>query len=198
MSTMKIGERHDWVNDSNEWARHSLTSRNVWFSAISPLPTARTARSCSKRYLQGLYSTWVSWLYTGSDMHVGAFVLGATLALGIGHAVCQEYSVKAVDVDTGKALSGMPITLRYDCSYTGTGKGIKAHCKFIQRKTGSDGVAHFPEAGSLGKIDDIFSLPITYGAVCCDIQPGKFPGIGKITFKRRTISEMMHWIFVGD
>ena len=148
--------------------------------------------------LQDLFSTWVAWLYTGSDMHVGAFVLGATLALGVGDAACQEYSVKAVDVGTGKALSGMPITLRYDCSYTGTGIGIKAHCKFIQRKTGLDGVAHFPEAGSLGKIDDIFSLPVTYGAVCCDIQPAKFPGIGTITFKRRTISEMMHWIFVGD
>jgi hypothetical protein len=90
-------------------------------------------------------------------MQVAALALGATLVLGVGHSACQEYSVKAVDVDTGKALSGMPITLRYDCSYTGTGIDIKAHCKFIQRKTGSDGLAHFPEAGSLEAVVNFYS-----------------------------------------
>ncbi len=39
----------------------------------------------------------------------------------------------------------------------------------LQRKTGPDRLAHFPEAGSLHGIDDIFSLPIAYGAVCCDL-----------------------------
>jgi hypothetical protein len=103
----------------------------------------------------------------------------------------------AVDVDTGKPLSGMPITLRYDCTYTGTGIQTKARCKFIQRKTGADGLAHFPEAGSLRDIDDIFALPITYGAVCCDISKPQIPGTGTIKFKHRSLSEMMHWIFVG-
>jgi hypothetical protein len=110
----------------------------------------------------------------------------------------QEYSVRAMDVDTGKTLADIPITLRYDCTYTGTGIATKAHCKFIQRRTGSDGLAHFPEAGSLKQIDDIFSLSITYGAVCCDITKPDIPGVGTIKFKQRTIGEMMHWIFVGD
>jgi hypothetical protein len=114
------------------------------------------------------------------------------------YAIGQEYSVRAVDADTGKALTEIPITLRYDCTYTGTGLNVKAHCKFIQRRTGSDGVARFPEAGSLHQIDDIFSLPITYGAICCDITKPEIPGMGTIQFKRRSIGEMMHWIFVGD
>ena len=75
---------------------------------------------------------------------------------------------------------------------------MKVHCKVIQRKTGADGFAHFPEAGSLHEIDDIFSLPIAYGAVCCDISKPQIPGIGTIKFKRRSLNEMMHWIFVGD
>lgn len=126
-------------------------------------------------------------------MQRATLILGTALSLGLGHAACQEYSVKAVDVDSGKPLSGIPITLRYDCTYAG-----KAGCKFIQRKTGLDGLAHFPEAGSLRDIDDIFSLPITYGAVCCDISKPQIPGTGTIKFKHRSLSEMMHWIFVGD
>lgn len=109
----------------------------------------------------------------------------------------QEYTVRAVDADSGNPLKGMPITLRYDCVYTGSGLKLKANCKFIQRKTGADGLAHFPEAGSLHAIDDIFSLPIAYGAVCCDLTKPIVPGIGTITFKRRTVSEMMQWIFAG-
>lgn len=110
----------------------------------------------------------------------------------------QEYSVRAVDASSGKALKGIPITLRYDCDVQGSGKSIKIRCKFIQRKTGDDGIAHFPEAGSLKEIDDIFSLPIAYGAVCCDISKPEIPGMGTIKFRRRSPGEMLHWIFVGD
>lgn len=127
-----------------------------------------------------------------------ALSIGIASLVLCGQAFCQEYSVKAVDADYGKPLSGIPITLRYNCTYTGTGIHIKAHCQFIQRKTGSDGLAHFPEAGSLHDIDDIFSLPIAYGAVCCDISKPQIPGTGTITFKRRSLSERLHWIFIGD
>jgi hypothetical protein len=113
-------------------------------------------------------------------------------------AIGQEYSVRAVDADNGKAIRGIPITLRYDCVYSGSGLKLKVNCQFIQRKTGTDGVAHFPEAGSLHEIDDIFSLPIAYGAVCCDITKPRIPGMGTIEFKHRSFGEMMHWIFVGD
>src|SRR5271170_6594781 len=111
-------------------------------------------------------------------MQRATLVLGTALSLSCGHAACQEYSVKAVDVDTGKALAGIPINLRYDCAYTVKGVQTKVHCKVIQRKTGVDGLAHFPEAGALRNIDDIFSLPITYGAVCCDISKPQIPGTG--------------------
>lgn len=110
----------------------------------------------------------------------------------------QEYSVRAVDEATGKALRGIPITLRYDCTVTGTGIKAKIHCKFIQRRTDRDGLAHFPEAGSLHDIDDIFSLPIKWGAVCCDISKPVIPGTGTIKFRRRSVNEMLHWIFIGD
>ncbi len=110
----------------------------------------------------------------------------------------QEYSVRAIDAESGKPLQGIPITLRYACTYTGSGIKTEAHCKFIQRKTGNDGIAHFPEAGSLTDIDDIYSLPLTYGMVCCDIDKPKIPGTGTMTFKRRSLSEMLHWIFIGD
>ena len=106
----------------------------------------------------------------------------------------QEFTVHAVDDSSGKPLSGIPITLRYNC-----GAGTpKFHCSWITRRTGKDGIAHFPEAGSLTDIDDIYSLPIVYGAVCCDIQPKEFPGSGTIRLKRRTFAEMMHWIAIGD
>ena len=123
----------------------------------------------------------------------------ALLLLLSGVAIpAQEYSVRAVDADNGKLLSGIPITLRYDCTYSGVGVKIKAHCKFLQARTGRDGVAHFPTAGSLRAIDDIFSLPITYGAVCCDITAPVIPGIGTIKFRHRSLAEQLHWIFVGD
>jgi hypothetical protein len=106
----------------------------------------------------------------------------------------QEFSVRAVDWKSGKNLEDIPITLRYNC-----GSGTpKFHCSWITRKTDKDGIAHFPEAGSLTDIDDIYSLPITYGAVCCDIQPKVFPGTGTIRFKRRNLAEIMHWIFIGN
>ena len=110
----------------------------------------------------------------------------------------QEYSVRAIDAKSGKVLKGIPITLRYACTATGTGIKTKIHCKFLQRKTGSDGIAHFPEAGSLNEIDDIFSLPITYGVICCDISNPVIPGMGTITFQRRSLGQTFHWIFIGD
>jgi hypothetical protein len=61
-------------------------------------------------------------------------------------AIGQGYSVRAVDVDTGKTLANIPITLRYDCTFNGGEKNLKENCKFIQRRTGSDGVAHFPRS----------------------------------------------------
>jgi hypothetical protein len=110
----------------------------------------------------------------------------------------QEYSVRAVDAESGRPLKGIPITLRHGCNAIGSGTNMKMHCKFIQRKTGSDGIAHFPEAGSLGDIDDIFSTPIEYGAACCDISNPVIPGMGTIKFARRSFKEMLHWIFIGD
>ena len=110
----------------------------------------------------------------------------------------QEYSVRAIDATSGKPLKRIPITLRYACNATGSGTNMKMHCKFIQRKTGRDGIAHFPEAGSLGDIDDIFSTPIEYGAVCCDISNPVIPGMGTMKFARRSLEEMLHWIFIGD
>jgi len=110
----------------------------------------------------------------------------------------QGYSVRAIDAQSGKPLRGIPITLRYSCTSTGAGLKLKIHCKFIQRKTGADGIAHFPEAGSLKDIDDIFSLPIRYGALCCDISNPVIPGTGTIKFRKRSLGQMLHWIFVGD
>src|SRR5882724_7833664 len=110
----------------------------------------------------------------------------------------QEYSVRAIDETSGKPLKGIPITLRHGCTTTGSGTNIKVHCKFIQRKTGDDGIAHFPGAGSLGDIDDFYSTPISYGAVCCDISNPVIPGMGTIKFARRSLKEILHWIFIGD
>jgi hypothetical protein len=122
-----------------------------------------------------------------SQLCLAALLFPASLALA------QEFTVNAVDDKTGKALTGIPITLRYNC-----GNALPFHCQWISRKTGTDGIAHFPEAGSLPDIDDIYSLPIVYGAVCCDIQPKSFPGTGTIRFRRRTLPEMLHWMFIGD
>jgi hypothetical protein len=97
-----------------------------------------------------------------------------------------------------KVLKGIPITLRYDCTATGAGIKTKIHCKFLQRETGPDGLAHFPEAGSLNDIDDIFSTPINDGMICCDISKPVIPGVGTITFQRRSLGQALHWIFIGD
>ena len=131
-------------------------------------------------------------------MRHGAIVVSLGLVLFHLPAMAgQEYTVRAVEADSGKLLKGMPITLRYDCVYTGSGLKLKVNCRFIQRKTGADGLAHFPEAGSLHAIDDIFSLPIAYGAVCCDLTNPVVPGTGTIKFKRRTFGEMVQWIVAG-
>jgi hypothetical protein len=123
----------------------------------------------------------------------------AFLLLCLPHQLhAQEYSVRAIDSKSGKALKGISITLRYACTATGSGMKTKIHCTFIQRRTGSDGIAHFPEAGSLTDIDDIYSLSASYGEVCCDISSPVIPGMGTITFQRRSLGEMLHWIFVGD
>jgi hypothetical protein len=138
-------------------------------------------------------------LYTNFRTQRATLMLGTALLFSLGRAACQEYSVKAVDVDSGKPLAGIPINLCYDCTFTAKGVQTKVHCKFIQQKTGADGPVHFLEAGSLHEIDDIFSLPIAYGAVCCEIpKPQQIPGTGTIKFKRRSVGEMVHWILVDD
>jgi hypothetical protein len=106
--------------------------------------------------------------------------------------------VLAVEVQTAKPLKGIPIVLRYACTFTGSGVKTKEHCKFIHRRTGNDGIAHFAEAGSLRDIDDIFPMSVAYREVCCDISKPVIPGVGKITFQRRSLRERFSWIFVGD
>ena len=110
----------------------------------------------------------------------------------------QEYLVRATDARSGRVLKGIPSTLRYGCTAAGWGVKTRIRCKFIHRKTGADGIAHFPEAGSLDGIDDIFSIPTRYIEVCCDISNPVIPGIGTITFKRLSIWQTLHWIFIGD
>ncbi|HEY1731562.1 MAG TPA: hypothetical protein VGG15_07425 [Terriglobales bacterium] len=110
----------------------------------------------------------------------------------------QEYSVRALDAESGKPLKDMPITLRYQCTSTGSGTKLNWHCKFIQRKTSEDGIAHFPEAGSLKDVEDIYSLPLLYSMVCCDISHPRIPGVGTMTFRKRSFQEVLHWVFVGD
>jgi hypothetical protein len=82
-----------------------------------------------------------------------ALLFGPGPGPGPGRAACQEHSVRAVDEDRGKPLAGIPISLRYDCAGTAKGVQTKVHCRFIQRKTGADGLVHFPEAGSFHAID---------------------------------------------
>jgi hypothetical protein len=110
----------------------------------------------------------------------------------------QEYSVRAVDSQSGKPLKGIPIVLRYECTFTGSGINTKEHCHFIHRTTGKDGIAHFPEAGSLKDVDDIFPMSCKYREDCCDISKPVIPGTGTITFTKFSFSEMWHCIFVGD
>jgi hypothetical protein len=127
------------------------------------------------------------------------FYFGFLLALCFPiHVRGQEYSVRAIDAKSGKPLEGIPVTLRYACTVTDSGIKAKIHCRFIQRKTGTDGLAHFPEAGSLKDIDDIFSLSTAYRVVCCDISNPVIPGTGTITFERRSFGEMLHWVLIGD
>ena len=126
------------------------------------------------------------------------YLLGFLLVLCLPSELsAQEYSVRAIDAKSGKALEGIPVTLRYACSFTNSGIKTIEHCKFIQRRTGPDGLAHFPEAGKLKDIDDIFSLPIAYSMVCCDISNPVIPGTGTITFERRSFRQILDYIFVG-
>lgn len=75
---------------------------------------------------------------------------------------------------------------------------MQVRCKFVRRKTGSDGLARFPEAGTLKDIDDIYPASIAYQEVCCDISAPVIPGTGTITFKRRSFREMLQYIWYGD
>jgi hypothetical protein len=128
-------------------------------------------------------------------------ILGVTLLdlMALPHELyAQEYRVRAVDAKTGKVLKGIPITLRYGCAQAGVGTKATIRCKFVVRKTGRDGIAHFPEAGSLKDIDDVFSAPITYNEECCDISKPVIPGEGTITFLHRSFGQTLHWVFLGD
>jgi hypothetical protein len=110
----------------------------------------------------------------------------------------QGYAVRAVDDTTGKSLSGIPITLRYACTSTRSGMKLTLHCKYLQRKTGPDGLAHFLEASSINDFDDIYSLAIVYGMTCCDISKPNILGTDVMKFHKRSFGEAMHWIFIGD
>ena len=122
----------------------------------------------------------------------------ASLALWLPQSQAQEYSVQAVDAQSGRPLKGIPIVLRYACTFSGSGTKAKEHCKFIHRKTDKKGIANFPEAGSLHDIDDIFPMSASYREICCDISNPVIPGTGKITFQHRSLREKLSWIFVGD
>ena len=37
-----------------------------------------------------------------------------------------------------------------------------------------------------------------YDAVCCDITNPVIPGTGTIKFEKRSVGEILHWIFVGN
>ena len=113
------------------------------------------------------------------------------LLLGASLVSAQEYTVHAVEDSTGKDLSGIPVILRYNCGDT-----LPFHCKWITRKTGKDGLAHFPEAGTLPGIDDIYALTIPYASLG-DIQPKSFPASGTMRFKKRSLSERLQWILQG-
>lgn len=95
----------------------------------------------------------------------------------------------------------MYISLRYDCVTSGLPadwRHFNIKCKFIVRKTGHDGTAYFPEAGTVKNIDDIFASSIPWAEICCDISKPVIPGMGTITFQRRSIGEMLHYMFIGD
>ncbi|HEV2576365.1 MAG TPA: hypothetical protein VGU25_04050 [Acidobacteriaceae bacterium] len=114
-------------------------------------------------------------------------------------AEAQGLTIHAVEDGTNKPLRDIPITLRYNCTPVDSGLKLKWHgCKWIQRRTDKAGIASFPEAPSLPNIDDVYSLPITYGMTCCDVQPKSFPAEATMKFRKRTLAEQLHWIFVGD
>jgi hypothetical protein len=115
------------------------------------------------------------------------------------YCAAQELTMHAIEDGTNKPLRDIPITLRYNCKAVGSGATLKWQgCKSITRRTDKTGTAYFPEAGSLPDIDDVYSLPITYGMTCCDVQPKSFPSEATMKFRKRTLAEQLHWIFVGD
>src|SRR5258708_5277871 len=117
-------------------------------------------------------------------MKSGIFPVVFLLLFATPRSQGQEYTVQAIDADTGKGLSGIRIILRYECVFTGSGIATKEHCKFVRKKTDHNGVAHFPDAGRLSNIDDIYPWSVAYAEVCCDISHPVVPGTGTITFKR--------------
>jgi len=128
---------------------------------------------------------------------VFVFCAVASLSL-VGGCHAQEYSVLAIDAESGKPLKGITVTLRYACTYNGPATHPKIRCNYVQRKTGPDGIARFPEASSLNNIDDIYAVSNIYAQMCCDISNPAIPGTGTLKFKQRSFSELLHWVFVGD
>jgi hypothetical protein len=111
----------------------------------------------------------------------------------------QGFTLHAVEEGTNKPLSNIPITMRYNCTPVGSGLKLKwIGCRWIQRRTDKAGLAHFPEAGSLHDIDDVYSLPIVYAMTCCDVQPKTFSSEARMKFRKRSFAEQLHWIFIGN
>jgi hypothetical protein len=90
----------------------------------------------------------------------GSNVLSWRCGLG-----AQEFTLRAIDAPTGKPLPGIPITMRYAGTITGTAAKIKLHGRFMRASLAKDGAAPSPEAGSLEDINDLLSQPIAYGMV---------------------------------
>lgn len=124
-------------------------------------------------------------------------VLSAAVCLGALPAAAREYAVRVVDADSGKPLRKIRIIVRYDCSATGTTFDLKTRCMFMERKTGADGIAHFPEAGSLHLIDVIYAAGARYETVGSDIPEPFAPesGTGNISLRRKSLVEVWEEFF---
>ncbi len=134
-----------------------------------------------------------SFRVASSDFVIPCLFFAASALLAFNTAVAQEFSVHAVEDRTDKPLRDIPITLRYNCTPVGQGLDLKwKGCKWITRRTDKTGAAHFPEAGSLPDLDDVYSLPIAYGMTCCDVQPKTFPSEATMKFHKRTLAEQLH------
>ncbi|MFT4112718.1 hypothetical protein [Silvibacterium sp.] len=128
-------------------------------------------------------------------MRFRAFLLPVFVCLCAMPARAQEFSVRAVDASSGKPLKGMRIAVRYDCGSPGPVWNLQMRCRLMQRKTGADGVAHFPEAGSLRAIDSIYPEPRAYEVVCCEIAKPVIPGSATITFRHKSLGERLEQLF---